>query len=137
MPGRLMSPARLWSLAAVAVAVIAGSSVAFIALLPQAVPPPHAARVLQVCLTRAYALGLLPLAVCGALLARGLTARPLLAGAFAGLGAGLVAESSWRLYCSVTDPSHTIAGHVGAMALLTLTGSLGASALSFHRRRRE
>ena len=137
MPGRLMSPARLWSLAAVAVAVIASSSIVFFAMFPQAVAPPHAARVLRVCLTRAYALGLLPLALCGVLLARGLMARPLIAGAFAGLGAGLVVESSWRLYCSVTDPSHTIGGHIGAMALLTLTGSLGASALQFYRRRRQ
>ena len=133
MPGRLMSPAGLWSVAALAVVVIAASSTALFVLLPRDVPSTRAAWVLEICLTRAYALGLLPLAVCGVLLARGLTTRPLIAGAFAGLGAGLLVESSWRLYCSITAPSHTLGGHIGAIALLAITGALGASALSARR----
>jgi hypothetical protein len=134
IPGRLLSPPQLWSLAALAVVVIAGSSTAFFALIPQTVPPAMAGRVLRVCLTRAYALGLVPLTICAVLLARGLTARPLIAGALAGLGAGLIVESSWRLYCSITAPSHTIGGHIGAMALLAVTGALSLSAISSRQR---
>jgi hypothetical protein len=125
VPGRLLSPARLWTLVSVSIAVTAASLVAFFFEAPVDVPSWLTMRFLRVCLSRGYLLGLLPLVVAGVLLARGLTRRPVIAGALAGLGAGLLVDSTWRLYCGVTHPAHTLLSHVGAIGLLASTGALG------------
>jgi hypothetical protein len=49
--------------------------------------------------------------------------RPAITGALAGLGAGLFADSSWRLYCEVSDPAHVLTAHLGAVAVVTLAGT--------------
>ena len=79
----------------------------------------------ETCLTRSFGLGLLPLGVAFWLLSRGLPARPVVTGALAGLGAGLLADSSWRLFCEVSDPRHVLTAHAGAVLLVTLAGAFG------------
>jgi hypothetical protein len=85
--------------------------------------PPDGARYFEVCATRSLGLGLVPLLVGLALLARGLLVRPLLVGALLGLGAGLLADASWRLYCEVSDPAHVLTAH-----LLAVVGNAAAGA---------
>jgi len=124
MPGRLLSPLQLGGVLLAVVLVQAFWTAGWFAVAPWN-PAPHLhAQVLRVCLSREYLLGLVPLALAAAILRRGLTTRPALAGGLAGLASGLAVESSWRVYCAVTAPEHTLAGHMGAIALLTATGAL-------------
>jgi hypothetical protein len=58
------------------------------------------------------------------LVARGASAAPRLAGALAGLGAGLAADAAMHLECGAVDPAHTVIWHLGAVALLALLGAL-------------
>jgi hypothetical protein len=55
---------------------------------------------------------------------RGLPARPVLVGGLCGLGAGLASDAGWRLVCSVSEPSHVLLGHLGAVAALAVTGAV-------------
>jgi hypothetical protein len=60
------------------------------------------------------------------LAARALPVRPVWAGALAGLAAGVVSDSGWRLGCFVTEPSHVIGAHWLAIGM---SSALGAAAL--------
>lgn len=124
MPGRLLSPLQLAAVLLAVVLVQAFWTAGWFAVAPWSPPPRLHARVLGVCLSREYLLGLLPLAIAGLVLRRGLTPRPVIAGALAGLASGLAVESSWRVFCAITTPQHTLAGHMGAIALLAATGAL-------------
>jgi hypothetical protein len=127
MPGRLLSPLQLGGVLLAVVLVQAFWTAGWFAVAPWSPPPRLHARVLRVCLSREYLLGLVPLAIAGAVLRRGLTPRPAVAGGLAGLAAGLAVESSWRVYCAITTPEHTLAGHMGAIALLAATGVLAGT----------
>jgi hypothetical protein len=55
---------------------------------------------------------------------RGAAVSSILAGALAGLGAGLLADAAIHLHCPAVDPSHTVTWHLSAVALLTGVGAL-------------
>ena len=55
---------------------------------------------------------------------RGAAVSPVLAGALAGLAAGLLSDAAIHLHCPAVDPSHTVTWHFGAVALLTAAGAL-------------
>jgi hypothetical protein len=55
---------------------------------------------------------------------RGAAVSSVLAGALAGLGAGLLSDAAIHLHCPAVDPSHTVTWHLGAVALLTGLGAL-------------
>jgi hypothetical protein len=57
------------------------------------------------------------------LVARGASAAPRLAGALAGMGAGLAADAAMHFKCGGVDPAHTVIWHLGAVALLALLGA--------------
>jgi hypothetical protein len=80
---------------------------------------------------------LVPLLIAASFSLQGLTSRPVIAGTLAGLGSGLLVESNWRLYCSVTDAGHAIVAHVGSTALLTATGAVAGLVLPRLRQRRK
>ncbi len=127
MPGRLLSPRRLAAVLLTVVLVQALWTAGWFTLAPWSPPPRLQPRALRVCLSREYLLGLVPLGFAAAVLSRGLVSRPAIAGGLAGLAGGLAVESSWRLYCAITTPAHTLAGHMGAVALLTATGALAGA----------
>ena len=125
VPGRLRSVTANLTLAGLAVAVVATTTLLTYAASGTVVPPAFAARFFWICLTHPLLLGLPALAVLGIMAARGLTSRPIVAGALAGLGAGLVSDASWRLYCHVSDPGHVLVAHAGAIVALTAIGAAG------------
>jgi hypothetical protein len=56
--------------------------------------------------------GALPvMAIAGWLVARAFPLRPRLAGALYGIGAGLIADAGWRLFCHFSDPVHVYGAH--------------------------
>jgi len=124
VPGRLHSPWRLASRAAVGMGFMMALTGVTSLLSPTHVPGLRDAGYFRICLTRSFALGLAPLALALLLLRRGLAARPVVAGALAGLGAGLLADSAWRLFCEVSDPAHVFTAHAGAIVLLGVAGAL-------------
>lgn len=57
------------------------------------------------------------------LTARAYPTRPRLAGLLGGLGAGLMADAGWRLFCHFSEPSHVLAAHLGGVLLAGAFGS--------------
>ncbi len=124
VPGRLAAPRRLLGAALLGLAFMAALTAATFQASPAHVPPPLARAYAHICFTRPFMLGLFPLAIALLLIARGLVTRPMVAGALAGLGAGLLTDASWRLFCEVSDPAHVLTAHAAAVAELALVGAM-------------
>jgi hypothetical protein len=77
----------------------------------------------------------LPVAVlAGVLAARAYVTRPRIAGALAGLGAGLMADAGWRLFCHFSEPAHVLAAHLGGVLVSTIIGAALVVRLAAGRR---
>ena len=115
--------------------MFAGASVAAVlAVLTHLVSPETTARAETFadwffCWRGAFAAGVPILLLVLLLVARGFVARPLLAGALAGLGAGSAVDAGWRLYCSYSSPAHVLTSHGGAVLALALAGLAAGAAL--------
>ena len=75
------------------------------------------------CLAGSAVSALPVVALASILTARAYATRPLLAGALLGLGAGLMADAGWRLFCHFSEPAHVLSAHLGGVILATLLGS--------------
>jgi hypothetical protein len=53
-----------------------------------------------------------------------LAARPAVAGALYGAGAGVAINAGWRLACPISDPWHVLGFHGSAVVVITLLGAL-------------
>ena len=87
------------------------------------------------CLGGSLASGLPVVALASVLAARAYPTRPALAGALLGLGAGLVADAGWRLFCHFSEPAHVLSAHVGAVLVSMVLGSWLATVTCRARRR--
>ncbi len=58
---------------------------------------------------------------------RGLTSRPWRVGVIGGLGAGLVADSVWRLFCPYSEPAHSFGAHSGGIPTVVVGGLILAA----------
>ena len=56
------------------------------------------------------------------LAARAYPTRPRFAGALLGLGAGLMADAGWRLFCHYSEPAHVLSAHLGGVVVSMLIG---------------
>jgi hypothetical protein len=59
--------------------------------------------------------------------------RPAVAGAFYGLGTGVMADAGARLFCWISSPTHVIVSH--GLALLAVTAAGAAAAALIDRGR--
>jgi hypothetical protein len=133
IPGRAAS-GRLLALAlALAAALVVGITALTFDASPTYVPFLRDARYLDTCSTRTVLLGLPALVLAGWLMRRGLTMRPTVAGGLAGLGAGLLADASWRVYCEVSDPIHVLTAHAAGIITLSLIGALAGFVVGIAR----
>ena len=79
----------------------------------------------------------LPGAVLAAVLAaRAYPTRPALTGLLGGLGAGLMADAGWRLFCHFSEPAHVLSAHLGGVLAAGLCGALLSQRLHASRQTR-
>ncbi|HEX6738195.1 MAG TPA: NrsF family protein [Vicinamibacteria bacterium] len=129
VPARLRGPGALAAQGLGALGLVGALTFATFVASPTQVPLLAEARYFRICFTHTFELGLLPLLGLGLLLRRGLTARPGLAGTLAGLGAGLLADAGWRLFCHVSAPGHVFGAHLGAVLALAAASGLAGRLL--------
>jgi hypothetical protein len=84
----------------------------------------------RICFGATLASAIPPLAVSAWLVARAYPLRPAVAGLLYGLGAGLMADAGWRIFCHFSDPSHVFGAHIAAVVVSGLVGSLVAERVS-------
>ena len=65
-------------------------------------------------------------ALASVLAARAYPTRPAVAGALLGLGAGLMADAGWRIFCHFSEPAHVLSAHLAAVVMSTMIGALVA-----------
>jgi hypothetical protein len=75
------------------------------------------------CLVGSAVSALPAVALASILAARAYPTRPLLTGALLGLGAGLMADAGWRLFCHFSEPAHVLAAHLGGVVVSVVVGS--------------
>lgn len=83
----------------------------------------------RICFAGTLASALPPLLVSAWLVARAFPLRPAVAGALYGLGAGLMADAGWRLFCHFSAPAHVFGAHIAAVAVAAALGSFIATRL--------
>lgn len=124
VPGTLVSRRAIAWVSATAI-----TSVAVITLITWRVSPTPLLQnglgfVWRVCVAGTFVSALPALAISLTLVRRAFPLRPALAGGMCGLGAGLLADSGWRMFCHFTDPGHVFGAHLLAIALTTAAGAL-------------
>ena len=73
----------------------------------------------------------LPIVALAAILAsRAYPTRPAVAGLLLGLGAGLIADAGWRIFCHFSEPAHVLSAHLAAVIASAIVGSLLAVSLN-------
>lgn len=77
-----------------------------------------------ICFSGSAATALPVVALASILAARAYPTRPAVAGALLGLGAGLMADAGWRIFCHFSEPSHVLSAHLAAVVMSTAIGSL-------------
>jgi hypothetical protein len=70
------------------------------------------------------AISALPAVALGSVLAaRAWPTRPAIAGLLIGLGAGMMSDAGWRLFCHFSEPAHVLAAHAGAVVIAAGAGA--------------
>jgi hypothetical protein len=81
------------------------------------------------CFAGSAATGLPVVALAGILASRAYPTRPLVAGSLLGLGAGLMADAGWRIFCHFSEPAHVLSAHLAAVIVSAIIGALAARRL--------
>lgn len=123
VPGRDLPGGALLLALGGAAALVLGVTLFTAHALPTRMPPGVAFRYWWECYGMAVLAGLPAIGVAAALSVRLLAGRPAVAGALYGLGAGLMTDAGVRLFCWVTEPSHVIAAHGGAVLTFVALGA--------------
>ena len=76
------------------------------------------------CLTGSLATALPGAALATVLAARAYPTRPALTGFLGGLGAGLMADAGWRLFCHFSEPAHVLSAHLGGVLAAGACGAV-------------
>ena len=122
VPGRALSPAAL--IALIAVPITSVIAVTFISADTSfAAVPRHFWLVGLMCLGGSAATALPVAAIANVLAARAYPTRPGVTGVLLGLGAGLIADAGWRMFCHYSEPSHVLSAHLGGVIAAVLAGT--------------
>ena len=87
-----------------------------------------------ICFAGSAATALPVVALAAILASRAYPTRPAIAGLLLGLGAGLIADAGWRIFCHFSEPSHVLSAHLAAVVLSAAIGSLMSVSLAARRR---
>jgi len=74
------------------------------------------------CLSGSAATALPLVALASVLVARAYPTRPGIAGLLLGVGAGVIADAGWRMFCHFSEPAHVVSAHLGGVAVAALSG---------------
>jgi hypothetical protein len=131
IPGRQREPGGVVALLVAGVLMVVGVTLvsASLSVVPLRVPLVVGAM----CFAGSLVSALPVAALASVMAARAYPLRPVVAGALYGLGAGLMADAGWRLFCEFGAPSHVLVAHLGAV--LAAAG-LGSGLAMFLNRRR-
>ena len=80
------------------------------------------------CFAGSAATALPVVALASILAARAYPTRPAVAGAMLGLGAGLMADAGWRIFCHFSEPAHVLSAHLAAVIMSTIIGAIAVRA---------
>ena len=75
------------------------------------------------CLGGSAATALPVVAIANVLAARAYPTRPGIVGMLLGLGAGLMGDAGWRMFCHFSEPAHVLSAHAGGVALAAIAGT--------------
>lgn len=78
------------------------------------------------CIAGSVVSALPAVAMASVLAARAYPLRPAMSGALLGLGAGLMADAGWRLFCHFSEPAHVLSAHLGGVLVAMCLGSVMA-----------
>ena len=87
------------------------------------VPPRINTAVWVICVLGTIVGALPALLIAAWLVRRAYPLRPALAGALYGLGAGLLSDAGWRLFCHFSDPNHVVGAHMLAVLMVAVAGA--------------
>jgi hypothetical protein len=123
VPGRAWTrvPLALWL--AVPVALVAIVTFTTYGISPLA-PGNAWAIVGAMCFAGSLATALPGAVLAAVLSSRAFPMRPVLTGLLGGLGAGLMADAGWRLFCHFSEPAHVLSAHLGGVIAAGLCGAL-------------
>jgi hypothetical protein len=96
------------------------------------IQPRYGGYVWRVCVAGTVVGALPALAVSAWLVARAFPLRPLIAGGLYGVGAGLMSDAGWRLFCHFSSPGHVFGAHLLGIAI---AGGLGVAIAALLRPR--
>jgi hypothetical protein len=77
-----------------------------------------------VCFAGSAATALPIVALSSILVSRAYPTRPAIAGLLLGLGAGLIADAGWRIFCHFSEPAHVLSAHLAAVIVSAVVGCL-------------
>lgn len=75
------------------------------------------------CIGGSAATALPVVALASVLVARAYPTRPGIAGWLLGIGAGVMADAGWRMFCHFSEPAHVLSAHLGGVAIAAIAGA--------------
>jgi hypothetical protein len=130
VPGTSLTRRALGTAFATAVIAVVTITWATWTSSPTRIAPWAVVSVWRICFGATILTALPALALSGWLVARAFPLRPRFAGALYGLGAGLLADAGWRLFCHFSDPAHVLGAHTAAIAVTCVLGVATAHVLA-------
>jgi hypothetical protein len=122
VPGRAWRPSQLAAWTAAPVLIVAAVTYVSYGVSPMALDRGWWGVGL-LCLSGSAATALPIVALANVLAARAYPTRPLLIGVLSGLGAGLMADAGWRIFCHFSEPAHVLAAHLGGVVVSAIAGA--------------
>ncbi len=135
VPGRAWSPVALTGLFASPLALVIAVTLASWSASPVALPRLWW-TIGGICFAGSFISAIPAVALAAVLALRAYPTRPAVAGGLAGLGAGLMADAGWRLFCHYSEPAHVLTAHLAGVLVPAVLGALATARVRRNAERR-